>query len=217
MKISQKTIAGFLLILLAPITAITVPSLVTFTNGTVADATQVNANFQAINDYLSTNVPASSVIYSLPEGVDTLDVDPSDFDALCNDGDGCDIMVCATRVEAGEWDDRVCGLAGDQDSALRVSVLTSAGVMQGLDLSGGNGEGVIVSNSCVTNNGNYSAVTFNNAIDVRITGCDYTTSPSSGANFTILTTANSSGWTILKNYSTGYSSSISEALVKVID
>ena len=217
MKISQKTIAGFLLILLAPITAITVPSLVTFTNGTVADATQVNANFQAINDYLSTNVPANSVIYSLPDGVDTLDVDPSDFDTLCNDNDGCDIMVCATRIESGELDKRLCGVAGDQDSGLRVSVLTSAGVMQGLDLSGGNNQGLIMSNSCVSNNGSYIAVKMNNEINIGITGCGYTTSPSSGSNFTISSDVNSSGWTILKNYSTGFSYSISEALVKVID
>ena len=202
MRFGSKRMAAFLVVLLAPITAITVPSLVTFTNGTVADATQVNANFQAINDYLSTNVPASSVIYSLPEGVDTLDVDPSEIESVCNDGDSCNANLCLTMLS------HLSGVNYTACNEIHVRTLhTSANEFYGISFfnngafvlgqSDGEESNIITANACNYNDGQLKSISGK----VAITDCTYSHTPSSSTSFQ--NAPNPNGWTIIKNPTNG--------------
>ena len=210
MRFGSKRMAAFLVVLLAPISAITVPSLVTFTNGTVADATQVNANFQAINDYLSTNVPANSVIYSLPDGVDTLDMNQDEIEAICNDDDGCIVDICVTRLHQFDYqqtsynyESTVCNAEG-RDGGMSASSIRQGGVFIGLVFSVGalNPLSFWIDRALYTNQCNYSFATSNSPFRVTGSGvviadCAFTHTP--GVSTTFTNSPNPNGWTIIKN------------------
>ena len=214
MRFGSKRMAAFLVVVLAPITAITVPSLVTFTNGTVADATQVNANFQAINDYLSTNVPANSVIYSLPDGVDTLDMNQDEIEAICNDDDGCIVDLCLTRLHQFDyeqtsynWEITDCNRGGRGQSVHAVGISENGAFIGLIFATGAEAPPSIrIDKALYTDQCNYThaSTVSGGRINFRVTGsgvviadCAFTHTP--GVSTTFTNSPNPNGWTIIKN------------------
>ena len=85
-------------IVLLPIVAVVATNLpYQFSNGTVADADEVNANFQTLQDQISSNI-ARYETKALANGVtpvSTAAIDHAAFLALCGDDNGCEIRICS--------------------------------------------------------------------------------------------------------------------------
>ena len=88
------------IILLLPVVAVFAVNLPhTFTNGTVADADEVNANFEALANNSNSNTYKVSIPTStIPSDERYTALDSGRLSNLCADDDGCSLRLCVTSA-----------------------------------------------------------------------------------------------------------------------
>ena len=89
-----------LIAVLLPVLVVSTPALITFVNGTVADADEVNANFQALADAIDAAASSSLTVATRPTQPNVF-IPRSAIAEICYDADGCNIRYCYSSGTGG--------------------------------------------------------------------------------------------------------------------